>query len=83
MLGTIKRLFGASVFLLVCSVSSLYVGSLKAAVPKATDNILPQQFSADPGDGWMLAGGLLMLVALAFAFAAAMLWMRERKDEGQ
>jgi hypothetical protein len=82
MLGTIKRLFSASVFLLLCSVSSLYVGSLKAAAaaPKTADNILAQQLGADPGDGWMLAGGFLLLVALAFAFAGAMLWMKERNE---
>ena len=52
MLGTIKRLFGASVFLLLCSLSSLYVGSVKAAAaPPAPADILSQQFGADPGDG--------------------------------
>jgi hypothetical protein len=77
---TIKRLFGASVFLTLCSIFSLYLGSQKAAAaPTQTTNILAQQFGADPGDGFVLAGGFLLLVALAFASAGAMLWMRERE----
>lgn len=81
MRGTIKRLFGSSVFLVLCSAASLYFGSQKAAsVPPSNHaNVLAQQFGGDPGDGWMLAGGLLTVVALAFASAAAMLWFRERE----
>ena len=61
---TIRRLFGASVFLLICSLSSLYVGSVEAtAAPPAPADILSQQFGADPGDGWLLAGGFLLLLA--------------------
>jgi hypothetical protein len=77
---TIKRLFGASVFLLICSLSSLYVGSVEAAAaPPAPADLLSQQFGTDPGDGWLLAGGFLLLLALAFAFAGAMLWAQERE----
>ena len=80
MLRTIKRLFAASAFLTLCSVTSFYLGSLAAdAAPPAASNPLAQQFGADPGDGWMLAGGFLMLLAVAFASAALMLWMRERE----
>ena len=81
MLRTIKRLFAASAFLTVCSITSLYAGSRVAATsaPAAAANPLAAQFGADPGDGWMLAGGFLMLVALAFASAGAMLWTRERQ----
>jgi ABC-type spermidine/putrescine transport system permease subunit I len=81
MRGTIKRLLGSSVFLVLCSAASLYLGSRKAAgSPTATAaNEIARQFGGDPGDGWMLAGGLLMLVALAFASAGAMLWFRERE----
>lgn len=80
--GTIKRLFGSSVFLVLCSAACLYFGSRKAASAPTSNpaNVLAQQFGADPGDGWMLAGGLLMIVALAFASAAAMLWFRERAE---
>ena len=81
MRGTIRRLFGSSVFLIVCSATCLYLGSQKAASapPSTSTNVLAQQFGGDPGDGWMLAGGMLTLVALAFASAAAMLWYRERE----
>ena len=80
MRGTIRKLLGASVFLLLCSLSSLYVGSVKAAsAPPAPADLLARQFGTDPGDGWLLAGGFLMLLALAFAFAGAMLWMQERQ----
>jgi hypothetical protein len=81
MYRTIKRLLAASAFLTLCSVTSLYVGSrvgASAAAPLAS-NPLARQFGADPGDGWMLAGGFLMLVALAFASAALMLWLREHE----
>ena len=79
---TIKRLFAASAFLTLCSITSLYVGSRVSAayVPAAqAANPLAAQFAGDPGDGWMLAGVFLMLVALAIASAAMMLWMRERE----
>ena len=77
---TIQRLFAASAFLTLCSISSLYVGSLAAAAappPQAANPLA--RIGGDPGDGWMLAGGLLMVVALALASAAAMLWTRERE----
>ncbi|HEX8500930.1 MAG TPA: hypothetical protein VF659_10100 [Pyrinomonadaceae bacterium] len=81
MYRTIKRLFASSAFLTLCSVASLYAGSraAAAAAPAQAANPLAQ-IGADPGDGWMLAGGLLMVVALALASAAAMLWMREKQD---
>ena len=81
MYRTIKRLFAASAFLTLCSITSLYVGSRVAATaaPAHAANPLAAQFGADPGDGWMLAGGFLMLVAVAFASAGLMLWTRERE----
>ncbi len=80
MYRTVKRLFAASAFLTLCSVTSFYVGSrVAAAAPPRDADPLAQHFSADPGDGWMLAGVFLMVVALAFASAAAMLWTRERE----
>jgi hypothetical protein len=81
MRGTIRRLFGSSVFLVLCSAACLYLGSQRAASasPSQAANELARQFGGDPGDGLMLAGGLLMLVALAFASAGAMLWFRERE----
>jgi hypothetical protein len=81
MYRTIKRLFGASAFLTLCSITSFYFGSRTAAAagPSHATNPLAAQFGGDPGDGWMLAGGLLTVVALAFAAAAAMLWFRERE----
>ena len=82
MYRTIKRIFAASAFLTVCSITSLYVGSRVAAPAAAAQatNPLAAQFGGDPGDGWMLAGGFLMLVALALAFAGLMLWTRERQS---
>lgn len=81
MRGTIKRLFGSSVFLVLCSAVCIYFGSQKAASapPSNAVNVLAQQFGGNPGDGWMLACGFLTLIALAFASAAAMLWFRERE----
>jgi hypothetical protein len=79
MFRTIKRLFAASVFLTLCSITSFYVGSRAGAAPAPAANPLGAQFGGDPGDGWMLAGGFLMLVAVAFASAGLMLWMREKE----
>ena len=80
MRGTIRNILITSVLLLLCSLSSLYVGSQKAAAaPPAPADVLAQQFGTDPGDGWLLAGGFLLLLALAFAFAGAMLWVQERE----
>ena len=80
MYRTIKRLFEASAFLTLCSIASLYAGSrvAAAAAPAQHANPIAAQLGGDPGDGWMLAGVFLMLVALALASAAMMLWMRER-----
>jgi hypothetical protein len=84
MRGTIRRLFGSSVFLVLCSAACLYLGSQRAASapPSQAANEITRQFGGDPGDGFMLAGGMLMLVAVAFTSAAAMLWMRERNEGG-
>ena len=81
MYRTIKRLFAASAFLTLCSITSFYFGSRAAvaAGPSQAANPLAAQLGGDPGDGWMLAGGLLMVVAVALASAAAMLWTRERE----
>jgi hypothetical protein len=81
MYGTIKKLFAASAFMTLCSITSLYVGSRVAATaaPTQAANPLAAQFGGDPGDGWMLAGGFLMVIAIAIASAAAMLWFRERQ----
>ncbi len=82
MYGTIRKLFVASAFVTFCSITSLYVGSRVAATspPAQAVNALAAQFGGDPGDGWMLTGGLLMVVAMALCAAAAMLWFRERQD---
>lgn len=80
MSGTIKRLFASSLFLALCSITGLYVGSQQVAAQTTKPvNILAQQLGSDPGDGWMLAGGFLMILSLAVAFAGVMLWMQERK----
>jgi hypothetical protein len=82
MRGTIRKLFGVSVSLACFALVSLYVGATRAesAAPSAQDdNPLARQFVGDPGDGWTLFGGFLLLVALALTFAAVMLWARERR----
>jgi hypothetical protein len=81
MRGTIGKLFAAAVLLVALAVTCLYVGSQKAAAhvpPPQAENDLSRQFAADPGDGWMLSGGFLMIVAIAIASAGGMIWVRER-----
>jgi hypothetical protein len=81
MIGTIQKLFGVAALLVLFSTASWYVGrQITQTVPPQTQNTLSQQFAADPGDGWMLFGGFLMIVAVAVACAGAMLWTQERKS---
>ena len=84
MRGTIKRLFGVCAVLLLLSLGSWYVASRQAApAGEIKDvNVLAQQLGGEPGDGWRLAGGFLLLVAGAVAFAGGMLWWRERQEGG-
>jgi len=86
MRGTIRKLFGASLAFAIVALTVSYFGYRQSqAHPRQSGtaaNELAQQFAGNPGDGWMLAGGFLMLVALAVAFAAAMLWAQERKSGG-
>lgn len=81
MRGTINKLFAAASLLVAFSVTCLYVGDRRAATapPTLHDNPLTQQFGGDPGDGWMLLGGFLLIVALAIASAGGMLWAREKQ----
>ncbi|HWS54957.1 MAG TPA: hypothetical protein VN228_12550 [Pyrinomonadaceae bacterium] len=81
MRGTIGKLFAAAALLVAFSVTCLYVGQQHAAAqaPQA-ENPLAQAFASDAGDGWVLAGGFLMVVALAVAGAGGMLWAQERKQ---
>jgi hypothetical protein len=69
---TIRRLFGSSIFLVLCSAACLYLGSQRAASATSSQaaNELARQFGGDPGDGFMLAGGMLMLVARASVSSA-------------
>jgi hypothetical protein len=84
MRGTIVKLFATAVLLVAFSATCLYVGNRKAsaaaASPRPENNPLAQQFASDPGDGWMLAGGFLLIVALAMTGAGGMLWMREERQ---
>ena len=81
MRGTIGKLFAAAALFVALAATCLYVGNQKAAAhtpPPQAENDFTRQFAADPGDGWMLSGGFLMIVALAIASAGGMIWARER-----
>ena len=82
MKGTLRKLFGAALFFALGSLASFYNGSRQAVLaPSALpEDLLKRQFSGDPGDGWLLFGGLLLLVALAVAGAGVMLWTQEQKS---
>jgi len=82
--GTIRKLFGAAGTMSVFAAASWYAGSRVAAdAPPAPQlNELGRQFASDPGDGWMLLGGFLLIIAVAVACAGAMLWAQEAKDGG-
>ena len=78
---SIRKLFGASLVFVLLALSTSYFGYRQGAAHRpAAESALARQFAADPGDGWMLAGGFLMLIALAIACAGAMLWVQERKS---
>ena len=79
----IKKLFGASIVLMLLAACSFYNGSRIAAIKKPSEmNALAEQFASSPGDGWKLCGGFLMLIALAITFAGVMLITQERRTEG-
>ena len=79
--GTVRNLLIASALLVAGALGSVHVGNLRAAqAAPSTANVFAQQFFSDPGDGWMLTAVFLTLIALAFAFAAGMLWLQERKQ---
>ena len=81
MSATIRKLFGASGLFILLALSASYFGYRQSAAgTPSVDGALARQFAAEPGDGWMLAGGFLMLVALAVAFAGVMLWVQERRQ---
>lgn len=82
MMVTLRKLFVAALFFALGSLASFYVGTRPAAEapPPTPDNILARQFAGAPGDGWMLLGGFLLIVALAVAGAGVMLWSQERKS---
>jgi hypothetical protein len=81
MIGTIRKLFGAASLLVLFSAVCWYVGrQITQSAPPQTGNVLSQQFAASPGDGWMLFGGFLMIIAVAVACAGAMLWTQERNS---
>lgn len=83
---TIRKLFAVSLVFALLALAASYFGYRQSlAHPRAAisaTNDLAQQFTGNPGDGWMLAGGFLMLIALAVVGAAAMLWAQERKSGG-
>jgi hypothetical protein len=81
MMGTLRKLFGAACVFALGSVASFYFGSRlsAAAPPPPPADALGRHFSGDPGDGWMLFGLFLLVVALAVAGAGAMLWRQERQ----
>jgi hypothetical protein len=81
---TIKKLVGVSVALACFAAVSFYLGGRAAreAAPAAeAANPFAGQFAGEPGDGWTLFGGFLLLVAVALTAAGLMLWTRERRGQ--
>lgn len=80
MRGAIRKLFGASCLFILLALSASYFGHRQGVAHQpTTENALARQFAGDPGDGLVLLGGFLMLIAVAVAVAAAMLWIEERR----
>jgi len=83
--ATIKKLFGLSVSLVCFAAVSFYFGgrvARESARGPQAENPFSGQFAAEPGDGWMLFGGFLALVAAALTAAGLMLWNQERRGRG-
>jgi hypothetical protein len=80
MRGAIGKLFGAACVLAAFSLLSFYFGAQGAAGVTSTrdPNDLSAHFGGDTGDGLVLLGGFLLVVALALASAGLMLWRQER-----
>lgn len=81
MRGTIKKLCGASFALVLLSLSSYYFGSRYALSHAPLNRESECAMCFGVGDEWKILAGLLLVVALAVAFAAGMMWLRERRDE--
>jgi hypothetical protein len=83
--ATIKKLFGLSVSLVCLAAASFLLGTRAASeadLAAQAANPFAGQFAAEPGDGWMLFGGFLMLVAVGLTAAGVMLWTQERRGQG-
>ncbi|HEX7174052.1 MAG TPA: hypothetical protein VF240_02040 [Pyrinomonadaceae bacterium] len=80
MYGAIKKLFVAACAFAAGSLACFYAGAQRAAgvAPALNPDDLSRQFTTDPGEGLVLAGGFLLVVALALASAGLMLWRQER-----
>lgn len=80
MKGTITRLLVASLGMILFGAASYYLG------PRYALGQAPAVEQADcdlcfaVGDEWKVLAGFLLVLAAAFAFAAALMWLRERRE---
>lgn len=81
MRGAIRKILGLSIALFTGAAVCLYAGNriAEGAPPPTEINELSRHFGGDPGDGWTLLGGFLLVVAVAMLSACVMLWHRERQ----
>ncbi|HZI17114.1 MAG TPA: hypothetical protein VEY09_00835 [Pyrinomonadaceae bacterium] len=85
MRGTINKLVGVSISLACLAAGSFYLGgraAREAAPGPQPANPFAGQFTGEPGDGWVLFGGFLLLVAVALIAAGLMLRTQEGRGQG-
>ena len=80
---TVKILFTVSLFMLAGSGVSFFIGHQRALKAAQVEASAMDMFASQPGDNWKYLGAILLLVALASAFAAIRIWLQERKEAEQ
>lgn len=80
MVSVIRKLYAGALVLAALASASYYLGT-RAAQAGVAANAQPECVMCfGAGDELKILGGLLLVVALALAFAATMLWLRERRE---
>ncbi|HEV2763787.1 MAG TPA: hypothetical protein VGV38_12470 [Pyrinomonadaceae bacterium] len=82
MRGVVIKLYTAALALLATSAATYHFGT-RYALARAPQPTAPEcAMCFGVGDEWKVLAGLLLVVAVALAFAATTMWLRERRSGG-
>jgi hypothetical protein len=77
---TITRLLGVSLALILFGAASYYLGPRYALGQAPAVETVDCDLCFAVGDEWKILAGFLVVLAAAFAFAAVLMWLRERRE---